>query len=289
MRGDRVEVMVHEPFLAFGEGSLRQNGAAIVHRLMTAIILRAASRVWVSTPAWGEMWRPYAFGRRVRIEWLPVPSTVPFVEDSARTAHVRELYIKQPGGLLIGHFGTYSPHIAEQLKAALPVVLTRDASASVLLLGRGSERLREENLRDQTALGERVSATGALDARELSAHLAACDLVVQPFPDGVTTRRTSVMAALAHRLPVLTTAGRLTEPLWAESRAVALAPACDAAALADAACRLLADDVQRTRLAAAGLALYRERFRIARTIAALRRAPESERAPRAALSPEAKI
>src|SRR6266700_1765774 len=39
--GDRVELMVHEPFLAFGEGSWRQDAAALVHRLMTVILLQA--------------------------------------------------------------------------------------------------------------------------------------------------------------------------------------------------------------------------------------------------------
>ena len=42
-RGDRVEIMVHEPYLAFGGGALRWTAAASVHRLMTVILARAAS------------------------------------------------------------------------------------------------------------------------------------------------------------------------------------------------------------------------------------------------------
>src|SRR5205807_10388299 len=50
-RGDRVEIMVHEPFLSFREGSWKQSGVAAVHRLMTIILLNAASRVWITIPA----------------------------------------------------------------------------------------------------------------------------------------------------------------------------------------------------------------------------------------------
>src|SRR5581483_9620197 len=42
-RGDRVEIMVHEAFLVF-EGSWRQYFAALVHRLMTVILMGASER-----------------------------------------------------------------------------------------------------------------------------------------------------------------------------------------------------------------------------------------------------
>src|SRR6185436_1853954 len=45
---DRVEIMVHEPFLAFREGSTKQDLVAAVHRIMIVILLDAATRVWVS-------------------------------------------------------------------------------------------------------------------------------------------------------------------------------------------------------------------------------------------------
>ena len=50
--GDLVDIVVHEPYLDFGWGPLRHLAMAAVHRLMTAVLLRAADRVWISTPAW---------------------------------------------------------------------------------------------------------------------------------------------------------------------------------------------------------------------------------------------
>ena len=272
-RGDCVELMVHEPFLAFGEGRLRQNAAALVHRLMTSMLLRAAGRVWVSTPAWERAWRPYALGRRVPFAWLPVPCTIPVGEDAAGVASARARYAGDAGTRLIGHLGTYGRHVSEYLPRLAPALLCgHGRDAALLLLGRGSERAREELIGRDARLAARVHAAGYLEPRDLSAHLAACDLLLQPYPDGVSSRRTSVMAGLAHGLAVVTTRGRLTEPLWEASGAVALAPADDPGAITSTAARLLDDPVERARLGARARALYLERFDLAHTVAALRRA-----------------
>jgi len=97
---------------------------------------------------------------------------------------------------------------------------------------------------------------------------------LQPYTDGVSTRRTSVMAGLAHGLAVVTTNGRLSEGLWKESGAVALAQANDDDALLEEVRRLLASTEARARLGAAGRQLYRERFDLSHTVAALRRGDE---------------
>ena len=67
------------------------------------------------------------------------------------------------------------------------------------------------------------------------------------------------MAALVHGLAVVTNAGHLTEPLWAETGAAAVAtPPDEVARLVET---LLADGRQRERLGAAGRALYESRIR----------------------------
>jgi glycosyltransferase involved in cell wall biosynthesis len=79
-----------------------------------------------------------------------------------------------------------------------------------------------------------------------------------------------VMVGLSHGLPIVTTSGRLTEPLWAESEAVALVPVEDVRALVDATHGLLTDATMRKRMSAAARALYQERFDVQRTINTLR-------------------
>jgi hypothetical protein len=79
------------------------------------------------------------------------------------------------------------------------------------------------------------------------------------------------MAGLALGVPVLTTSGDLTEPLWAGCGAVSLVGVKNLAASGVAAAEaLLCDDPGRRRVGERGQTLYRERFAIEHTIAALR-------------------
>ena len=94
--------------------------------------------------------------------------------------------------------------------------------------------------------------------------------MMQPYPDGVSSRRTSVMAPLAHGVPVVTTEGPLSEPVWRDSGAVVLVPLRDAALLATAVASLASDPARLRDLSSKGRELYDARFDIRHTIAALR-------------------
>jgi glycosyltransferase involved in cell wall biosynthesis len=118
-----------------------------------------------------------------------------------------------------------------------------------------------------------IYATGELSTEKISSHIAACDLLIQPFPDGVSTRRTTVMAALSHGKPVITTHGVLTEAFWKESGAIALAPAEDVTAFTGLLRQLQNDASKRSSLGRAAKSLYIERFDPPFTIAALRNTP----------------
>ncbi|MFL6253460.1 MAG: glycosyltransferase family 4 protein [Pyrinomonadaceae bacterium] len=268
--GDDLTIIVHEPFLAFGEGSRRQDAVALVHRLMTTVLLSATRLVWTTIPKWEACWRPYTLGRRVPFGWLPVPSTTPVVATAEEAAATRALYAPA-GVMLVGHFGTYGEVIAGTLRELLPRLLSNEeARCAVLLLGRGSEAMRAELLRTHPELAGRIHATGTLPPEALSRHLAACDLLLQPYPDGVSTRRTSVMAGLAHGLAVVTTKGRLTESLWQESGAVLLTDPGDVAGMARAVCELLSDAAKREGLGELARATYRLHFDLPHLTAKLR-------------------
>jgi hypothetical protein len=268
--------MVHEPYLTFGGGTWRQMMAAAVHRVMTAVLLRAASRVWVSIPAWEAMWKPYALGRGVEFSWLPIPTGLsrPPEHEVGRTRG----RLTRDSRLLVGHLGTYGSPVASMLHVVLPDLMKTNPDADLVLIGAGSREYRTALAARHPALADRIAATGELEPSALAAHVAACDLLVQPYPDGISSRRTTTMAALRLGVPVLTTRGHLTEGLWDDSRAVRL---CDVSRLADmAGCagELLADRDARTRMASAGRELYDRVFDVARTVAALRQAPAGKAA-----------
>ena len=273
LAGDDLGIMVHEPFLAFWEGTWRQNAAAMVHRVMTVLLLHAAQRVWVSTPRWEKAWKPYALGRRVPFAWLPLPSNVPVVSDPAAVRALRARYAPA-GELILGHFGTFGHPITPMLESIIPRLFASGERLVMLFIGPKGAEFRERLVRRHPELGGLIHATGSIPATDprLSAHLSVCDLMIQPYPDGASSRRTSLLAPLAHGVPIVTTSGPSTESLWQESQAVALLPAQDLEAFAAQARCLLADQSARQRASQAARALYDNYFAIQRIAEALRSA-----------------
>jgi glycosyltransferase involved in cell wall biosynthesis len=155
------------------------------------------------------------------------------------------------------------------LSASVPKAFERSPSSRLLLVGKGSVQARDLLIARSSLLSGRIHATGPLEPLEISAHLSACDLAVQPYPDGICTRHSSAMTVLAHGVPMVTTEGRFTEDLWRASDAVTLVRAGDGAAMASAVERLLGDTSERARHRQRALGLYRERFDLRHTVAAL--------------------
>lgn len=264
--GDAIELIVHEPFVTF-TGSVGQHAVAVVQRAMTLLLLSAARRVWVTTRAWAPLLAPYLAGNHTRIEWLPVPSSLE-AADAGSARDVRARYA--PGAAsLIGHFGTHGSLVTSILADAIPLLARSDPNARFVLIGSEGERFRSTLVARDGSLAARVTATGTLNARELSAHIAACDVLLQPYPDGVTSRRTTAMAGLLAGVPVVTTRGTLTESFWQEGAAVKLAEVGDVDAIVRHVLRLLEEPAERRRQAEAGRAFYDRWFDVRHTVAAL--------------------
>ncbi len=255
--GDRLELMVHEPYLEAGEGSWKQRLVAQVQHRMIRIVLDAASRVYMSIPAWERYLRPYS-PSTLEMIWLPIPATVPVIHGASTTALIRKRLASPE--VILGHLGTYSERITSVLGPAVVAVLKNVANSHVLLLGKDGEQFADKLKASAPEVQNRITAAGVLANEQLSAYLAACDLMLQPFPDGLSSRRTSLMNALAHGLPVVSNYGHLTEELWEQSAAVAVGATGTGPDLADICTRLSVDHQERKKLAATGNELYRSRF-----------------------------
>jgi len=261
-----IDVMFHEVAFPWGLGqSPLSNVRGAVNRLMARVLVGGSSRVFVSIPAWARL-----LGRAAadRTTWLPVPSTIsaaPSVDERRSTSI--------PGGCstVIGHFGSYGRPACEVLLAVIPRLLRADRRRAMLLAGRGGDAFARECAGRYPDLRDRLIAPGFLDETRLAAHLSACDLAFQPYPDGVSSRRTTAMAALALGLPLVTSAGPLTESLWRDSAAVVLVGTGASADDLLTAIEAVASSPARARsLAEKARALYQERFALDRTIATLR-------------------
>ena len=264
-QGDLIDLLVHEPYLALSAHPLRL-AAGLIHRLMLVIAAAAAQRIWMSTPSWTPALRPYV-GRRKAIGWLPVPASVLPAGNSSGAAVAPRRSARQERPV-VGHFSSYSPLITDLLQPAV-LRLLRGSDAQVVLLGRGSEAFRSRILAIAPELTNRVTATGALESAALSERIHACNVMLQPYPDGVSARRTTVISLLAHGRAIVTNAGRLTESMWRDTNAVALVDRPDADLLAACTVGLLGDDIGRARLALAAREFHQRTFDVRHTIAAL--------------------
>ncbi len=99
-------------------------------------------------------------------------------------------------------------------------------------------------------LQPRVFETGYLDAAGVSETFAMCDCLALPYSDGVSYRRGTLMAALAHGCALVTTDPSAPTPAIVDGENMLLVPPGNPSALAGAVMRVFADHPLRIRLQA---------------------------------------
>lgn len=262
-RREPLWVMFHEVDARWRRPGQTFGGfATIVHRGLVALLLARASKVFVPTEAWAAALGAHAHGRLDPVV-VPCPSPLP----CAAAADLSALGV--PGGArVVAHLARSAEGADALAEEAVAQVLGADASVHALVLGAAAARLGMRMAARACAGPGRVHGGDGSPAK-LAGWLAAADVAIQPFEEGLTARRSEVSAALCLGVPVVSNLGRATEPFWVESTAVALAPCADAVA-ATVQDVLLSPEL-RARLAATGRAFYAERLapeRLARLVLA---------------------
>jgi glycosyltransferase involved in cell wall biosynthesis len=270
LRDAEVWVMFHEVALPWEPWRhWKRNVGAAVTRAMAGLVAGRADRVFVSVPRWEGMLRPLA-PRWRGATWLPIPSNLPLAAAAGASAAALTTRARLPlagGHAVIGHFGTYGSLIVPALRGALTRLLRADRARVALLVGRGGEALARE-LDDDPSIAGRVHATGELGLDDIALWLRVCDILVQPYPDGVSARRTSVMAGLALGVPIATNEGPSSESIWRDEALVELASSAEG--VVEAAEAILGDvGLARVR-AARARNIYEKEFSLERTIRNLR-------------------
>jgi glycosyltransferase involved in cell wall biosynthesis len=163
--------------------------------------------------------------------------------------------------LLLAYFGFLNESKGgEELVEALALLRRQGLEAHLLLIGGEvghADRSnvlyaqRIEALIQQLALGAWVHRTGYVELPEVSASLLASDAVVMPYRDGVSFRRTTLIAALRHGCPVVSTtpANAALIPEIQPGENMLLASPGQAAALAETIAPLATQPELRQRLA----------------------------------------
>lgn len=268
--GDDIRLMVHEPFYPWRLWEKPTHWLlAAGQRQMIRTLLSASSHVYLSIPGWEKRLRFYEAGNRRLMTWLPIFSTIPVVNNAPKVAQLRQRLAPE-GQTILANFGTFGGAIGKVLFEAFPHLLINHPARVGLLLGRGGERFAARLRATYPKLAGSILAPGNLPPEMVSLHLQACDLLIQPYPDGVSSRRTSIMAGLSHGLPIVTQQGFLSEPLWSQTGCVKLVLSNDTTSFLRASESLLADPTSRANLGARAREAYLKRFTLERTLETLR-------------------
>ncbi len=173
----------------------------------------------------------------------------------------RKKYRATTDTLLLAYFGFLNESKGgEELIEALALLRQHGLEAHLLLIGGDvghadptniAYAQRVQDLIDRHALADFVHRTGYTDLAQVSANLLAADVVVMPYRDGVSFRRTTLIAALRHSCPVVSTMppNPTLIPEIRPGENMLLAPPGDAPALAQAIAPLARDSALRQKLA----------------------------------------
>ena len=152
-----------------------------------------------------------------RLTHIPLGSNVEVQPpaDFDRAAWRATYLGKANDALLLAYFGFLNDSKGgEELIKALALLRLRGINAHLLLIGGDVGHADPTNvayaqkiqaLIDSLGLTDVVHRTGYVIQEHVSANLLAADAIVMPYRDGISFRRTTVIAALRHGCPVITT------------------------------------------------------------------------------------
>lgn len=257
----RVVVTFHDlrvPYMFPKAGRLREYSVLALARFADAVVTtNAEDEVALQRQAWAT-----------HVRRIPLGSNVEARPPAGYERHTwRQRWGLDDSHVLLAYFGFLNPSKGgEDLILVLDRLLQRGHDAHLLMIGGQvgdvdpSNRAYLEQVRALIGahrLENRVHWTGHTEANQVSANLLAADVVVMPYRDGVSFRRTTFIAALRHGCAVVTTSPSITLPELCTGENVLLAPVGDVDAVAAAVSRVAQDASLADRLRRGAAALGR--------------------------------
>ncbi|MFO7678897.1 MAG: glycosyltransferase family 4 protein [Chloroflexota bacterium] len=184
------------------------------------------------------------------VRQIPIGSNIQtYTPNHIEIAEARELLGVGEADCLLGYFG-----FLNESKGADTLIMALGAlppTTHLVFIGGQTGASDPDNnqsflaqLKQQITdlgLADRVHWTGFVDDQRVSTFLHAADVMVMPYRDGVSLRRGTLMAALAHERPLISTMSPILTPELVHGQNCWLVPADDAGALAQAVQTLSGD------------------------------------------------
>jgi len=207
---------------------------------------------------------------------IPPPPIMPMCteENGGARRRGREALRVAPDEFLVAYYGYLYPGKGiETLLEAFQLVAEQRVEVRLVMVGGGNDVVLKwlnrprypQDLQDLSArlgIADKVIWTGyhPSNSDQASLYLRAADVCVLPFDDGVNLHRSSIAAAAAHGLPIITTKGEILEFAFIDQKNVLLCPPKDPKLLAVAIDSLISNAELRERLHTGSLQLAHEWF-----------------------------
>jgi glycosyltransferase involved in cell wall biosynthesis len=246
----KIGLMVHEKYVPMI--NWRRALMGLWQRLQLLALRASADVVFVSIEAWTEdLARAWPLKPTLH---LPVASNLPDMR-TFRAEERERLGAREETIVLASFSGNHPTRLTGYLVSAANAVAASGRDVIFLNLGVSPSRL--------VGLDSRIvlDAPGLVSTRVLGRRLASADIFLAAFGDGVSTRRTTVMAAMQHGVAVVGTDGLWTDSILRQSvGSLHLTPGSDPELFSKAVVSLACDRQQRVALGQAGRSLYVQSF-----------------------------
>lgn len=200
----KLAVMFHETYMM--NPGFRSWVMRLYQRRQFQRLVECADVSFFSTKTWADEHRPMFPGKR--LVGLPVGSNLP--KSSLQYHAARSLHGHQKDEFVCGVFGgSHVSRLFPWIETAVQSIareLSGEANVKLVYIGDSAWQWQCGSVP--------VVRLGRLEARDAANAMKGLDLLVNPLTDGLSTRRGSVMAAIQHGVPVVSTHGHCTEPIW---------------------------------------------------------------------------
>ena len=248
----KIAVMFHEDYMP-----ARDIKSAVMsgwQQLQFRALGRLADVAFFSVETWAGKYDDLFRGTSVH--HLPVGSNIqPVDADCERQRTCLGIHSDE---VIIGVFGSAHPsRLLSHIGAAAHACSQHLPNSRVLYVGADGTKMK-------AALGgsSPLIDMGPLEAGDVSRCFTAMDIYLAPFSSGVSTRRGSFLAGLAHGTPTVSTYGTDTGNMLMDAceSAYLLTPVHDEKAFVDSVLKLAQDTPFRSEVGQQGYLFYQRRF-----------------------------